>query len=863
MSAAMLSPGCWSDSKMSGKHLISFLLCCPALLLAGAPVDFSRDIQPIFKARCETCHGAQQQMSGLRLDQKEDALRGGNSGPVIKPGHSADSKLIQLVTGANTKVVMPPAGPRLSAAEIGLLRAWIDEGANWPAGTSRAGREARMSTHWAFQKPKRPTLPAVRNRSWVRNAIDAFVLANLERQGITPSPEADRATLIRRVSLDLIGLPPTPKEIADFVNDQRPDAYERLVDRLLASAHYGERWARPWLDLARYADSDGYETDMTRPHAWRYRHWVIDALNRDMPFDEFTIQQIAGDLLPGGVEQKIATGFHRNTLTNREGGVDREEFRDVQVVDRTSTLGTVWLGLTVGCAQCHDHKYDPISQKEFYQLFAFFNTAEEVDIDAPLPGELGPYLRAKPEYDKNRRELLEEFDVPYLQAQWEKLMLQTAANPGKGTKLDNALKILNADLEGGEKLLRIPPEKRTQKQADTIADYFVERYRDVIGKNRYKQLKFNVLHEQLKALAEKFPAPSQAQTIAESSEPPRTYIHVRGDFRQKGIEVQPATPAVLHPLPAGAKPNRLVLAHWLVSPENPLTARVTVNRIWQELFGRGLVRTSEDFGSQGEPPSHPDLLDWLATEFAGRRWSMKQMQRLIVTSATYRQSSKARPDLEAKDPDNVLLARQARLRLPAELIRDSALAVSGLLEESVGGKSIRPPQPAGIAELTYAEGQKWPESQGRERYRRGLYIHFQRTAPYPQLMNFDEPDSNVTCSRRSRSNTPRQALNLFNDPVFFEAAQALAFRILHDVPGGFRERLHSAFELCVARPPSPTESVRIKRQYEAEIATLKEDAKAVTALFPDQLDGVPQVEAAAWVEISRVLLNLDEFVNRE
>ena len=359
---------------------------------AKTPVDFARDVEPLLRARCELCHGAKQQMKGLRLDQKSSAMQ------VITPGHSADSKLIRMVGGLEGKVVMPPMGARLTAAEIGMLRAWIDQGAKWVDGGAQ---------HWSFVKPTRPAVPAVQNRAWVRNPIDAFVLAKLEAEKITPSPEADKRTLIRRLSLDMTGLPPAPREVEEFVHDQRPDAYERLVDRLQESPHYGERWARPWLDLARYADSDGYEKDLSRPWAWRYRQWVIEAFNRDMPFDEFTVEQIAGDLLPHATtDQRIATGFHRNTLTNREGGTDPAQFRDEQVIDRTNTVGITWLGLTVGCAQCHNHKYDPLTQKEYYQLFAFFNTAEEVNIDAPLPGELGPYLETAGAYERKRQALL-------------------------------------------------------------------------------------------------------------------------------------------------------------------------------------------------------------------------------------------------------------------------------------------------------------------------------------------------------------------------------------------------------------------------------------------------------------------------
>ncbi len=834
-------------------------------------VDFARDIEPILKGRCIVCHGSQQQMGGLRLDRRADALRGGNSGPVITAGDSAASRLIRLVAGLEKGLVMPPAGKRLSAQEVGLLRAWIDQGANWPVREQTSGiagergkDEPGVPKHWAFQPVKRPEAPAVGNRNWVRNPIDNFILARLEAEGIEPSPEAGRVTLIRRLSFDLIGLPPTPKEVAEFLADNRPDAYERLVDRLLDSPHYGEKWARHWLDLARYADSDGYEKDLVRPHAWRYRHWVIEALNRDLPFDQFTIEQIAGDLLPQAtIEQKVATGFHRNALTNREGGVNIEQFRYEKVVDQINTVGTVWLGLTVGCAQCHDHKYDPLSQKEYYQLFAFFNSAEEVNIDAPLEGEMGPYLQALPEYRKKRTELLVQYRVPDLQPAWEKKMLEAAANPGKWTDWDHAYDAIQKLLDGADKILRMEAAARTQKQQDALSDHFIRNYHRVIGKEMWEQLKYKELRKQLSDLAASFPALSEAQTIAEDAAPLRTHIAIRGDYRNNGIEVHPGTPEVLHALPPHAKPSRLALARWLVSRGNPLTTRVTVNRIWQEYFGRGIVRTSEDFGTQGEKPSHPELLDYLASELVDRHWSLKQLHRLIVTSAAYRQSSKARPELQARDAENALLARQARLRLPAELIRDSGLAVSGLLYPVIGGRSVRPPQPAGLDALGYADSVKWVDSQGTDRYRRGLYILFQRTVPYPQLMHFDSPDASVTACRRERSNTTLQALNLLNDPVFVEMARGLAMRILLETSGTFTDRIDFAFQQCLARKPSSREREWLTEYYEKQKQMLEKDAGSVPMIFPVELRGVSNIEAAAWVALSSVLLNLDEFITRE
>ncbi|MDW8356044.1 MAG: PSD1 and planctomycete cytochrome C domain-containing protein [Bryobacterales bacterium] len=825
-------------------------------------IDFARHVEPIFKAKCYACHGPAQQMNGLRLDQREAALAGGYSGAAIKPGDSAGSLLVRMVAGLEKGKIMPPAGPRLSPKEIGILRAWIDQGAVWPESSAPVATSKPAVAHWAFRPPVKRDPPAVRQRAWVRNPIDAFILARLEAEGIQPSPEAPRTTLIRRLSLDLIGLPPTPAEVDEFLTDNRPDAYERLVDRLLASPHFGEKWARHWLDLAHYADSDGYEKDLPRPHAWRWRHWVIEALNRDMPFDQFTIEQIAGDLLPGAtVEQKVATGFLRNTLTNREAGVDREETRLEQLVTRVNTVGTTWLGLTVGCAQCHDHKYDPITQREYYQLLAYFERAEEDEIDAPLPGEIGPYLRALPDYRRKRQELLTQYNIPALQAEWERNLRDAAANPGRRLDWDFQFTSFRVMVDAGEKMLHTPLEERSERHQRRLTDYFIRNPGPDFGKDKELMGKLKELREKLDKLDAEFPALSQAPVLVENPRPPKTYVRVRGDYRRKGVAVEPRPITWLLPAPNDAPPNRLTLARWLVSRDNPLTARVAVNRIWQELFGRGLVLTSEDFGTQGERPSHPELLDWLAVEFMDRGWSIKQTIRLIVTSATYRQSSNARPELESRDPDNRLLARQSRLRLQAELIRDSALAVSGLLNPEIGGRSIRPPQPADLEKLGYANSVKWPESQGKDRYRRGVYIHFQRTVPYPQLMNFDAPDANVACSRRRRSNTPLQALNLLNDPVFFEAAIALADRVLREAPPRTEARLEYAFRLCLARSPSPRERERLMRFFNEQLDLMKADAKAA-ALYP-AAGGADPAEGAAWTAVSRVLLNLDEFITRE
>jgi hypothetical protein len=830
-------------------------------------IDFARDVEPILHTKCYECHGSVMQMNGLRFDQKEAALRGGYSGPAIVTGASAKSPLILRVASAKDGFKMPPAGPALTTREIGVLRAWIDQGASWPdipaAAAGQKLSQAERRSHWSFQPIQRPVEPAVRQRTWGRNPIDSFVLARLESENITPSLEADRSTQLRRLSLDLIGLPPTPHEVAAFLMDNGPDAYERQVDRLLASPHYGEKWARQWLDLARYADSDGYEKDLPRRYAWRWRQWVIEAFNADMPFDEFTLQQMAGDLLPGAtVNQVTATGFHRNGLKNREAGVKREEARFEELIDRTSTLGTTWLGLTVGCAQCHDHKYDPITQKDFYQLLAFFNNTEDSVIDAPLPGELGPHLQSQPGFYAKRNELLKKYRVPELEPQWEARMRQAMDDPGKNLDWDFQVTAIRAMMDSAEKLLRKEEKFRTQREQDQVVNYFVRNPGPDIAKDKETTEKLKELVKQLQELDKAFPSVSQSYVLMESPQLVKTHVAVRGDYRRPGVEVSAAAPQFLPPLPEGPKPARLRLAEWLVSRQNPLTARVAVNRMWQEFFGRGLVRTSEDFGTQGEKPTHPALLDWLAAEFMEGGWRIKRMHKLIVMSATYRQSSDARPDLKERDPGNTLLARQNRLRLTAEQVRDAALQASGLLYPAIGGESIRPPQPESVSKLTYG-GSKWEETQGRERYRRGLYIHYQRTSPYPQLVNFDAPDTNVSAAQRRRSNTPLQALNLLNDPVFFEAAQTLAVRVLRESAPGWNERLNTAFELCLSRKPTRSERERLAAYYAEQKKLNEKDAEALRHWAPNPVTGVPPVEVAAWTGLSRVLMNLDEFITRE
>ncbi len=674
---------------------------------AQEAVNFNRDVRPILAENCYACHGFDEaaREADLRLDTFAGAIGGDGGSSAIVPGKPDESELIARVLTDDPDERMPPpdSGKRLTDAQRDTLRRWVEQGAAY-------------ETHWAFVPPQRTEPPHLEA---VSHPIDRFIQTRLAREGISPSPRADSPTLIRRLSLDLTGLPPTPAQVDAFVAATAADpqaAYDNLVEELLASPHYGERWGLWWLDQARYADSNGYSVDAPR-QIWAYRDWVIDAFNRDMPFDTFTIEQLAGDLLPEATEsQKIATGFHRNTQINQEGGIDPEQFRIDSVFDRVATTGTVWLGLTIGCAQCHDHKFDPISQVEYYQMFAFLNNQDEPSLKVYGPD----------------------------------------GDPASGKPVTTTL------------------------------------------------------------------------VLQERGKPRETHLLIKGDFTRPAAAVSPGTPSVLHPLErpadrAAERPNRLDLAHWIVSPQNPLTARVIVNRIWQHYFGRGLAEIENDFGLQGSMPSHPQLLDWLALEFIERGWSIKAMQRLIVSSHTYQQTSRMRPELRAKDPQNYLLGRQRRLRLDAEIIRDASLAACDLLSTKLGGPPVYPPIPEGVM----SQGQVkrgWKTSQGEDRYRRGIYTFKFRATPPPALSGFDAPDGFSTCTRRLRSNTPLQALTLMNDPAHVEFATALEKIIA-------RDGLEAAFRRCTSRAPTAD-----------ELAVLS------------KLDSLGA---------ARTLLNLDETITRE
>jgi hypothetical protein len=720
---------------------------------SGDRVDFGQDIQPIFEASCTKCHGVTRQRGQLRLDSRSFALHGSVTGPVIIPGDSARSRLAQVIAhpDPSERMPQPATAATLAPEKIQLIKRWIDQGAAWP----ETPGEARYEPHWAYREPARPSVPRVRENRWVRNPIDAFVLARLERESLTPSAEAERAILIRRVSLDLTGLPPSPAEVDAFVRDPDARAYEKVVDRLLASPRYGERWARSWLDLVRYADTDGGSWDRPRS-MWPYRDWVIRALNQDMPFTRFTIEQIAGDLLPNATgAQFIASGMHANTTLNQEDGVDADEVRWEALTDRVDTTATVWLGTTLACARCHNHKYDPFTQKDYYRFLAFFEHSD-----------------------------VYEYDLP-----------------------------------------RMPDPARGGRPATT-----------------------SVL-------------------VEHPGGPVTAHVRVRGTFSRKGEQVAAGTPRTLHPMRKGWPMNRLGLAYWLVDDANPLTARVVVNRFWGEIFGRALAETAEDLGTQGRRPTHPELLDWLATELVRGGWSMKAIQRTIVTSATYRQASRVTPALLERDPENLLLARGPRFRMDAETVRDVALSASGLLSDKIGGPSVFPPLPDTRGFATNNKGSAvWTPSEGEDAHRRGLYTFWRRTAPYPAFAAFDAPSREMTTVRRPRTNTPLQALSALNDPAFVDAARGLARRMVREAPADPAARAAYGFRLCVARGPAPAERETLVAAFLRERDHFATDRRGGRGILGSAGAGIPETEVpelAAWTVVASALLNLDETLTKE
>jgi hypothetical protein len=1029
-----------------------------------AKVDFDRDVRPILSEHCFACHGpdTNKRMAGLRLDVPTGPFVKLPSGrQAVVPGNVAASELVRRISAKDGQQ-MPPASfnKKLTPAQISTLRAWVAQG-------------GKYAQHWAFVPPKRPALPPVRHTWWPRNPLDRFVLARLEKEGLCPSDEADRATLIRRVSLDLTGLPPTPAEVNAFVADRSPGADERVVDRLLASPHYGERMALAWLDLARYADTHGYHIDSQRD-MWPWRDWVIHAFNTNLPFDQFTLQQLAGDLLPSAtLSQKIATGFNRNHPIDFEGGAIPEEYAAAYIFDRIDTTATAFMGLTLRCAQCHDHKYDPITQKEYYRFFAFFNNVPEQGLDGQK-GNAVPYMKAPTPEQQEQLEATNKQIAAFEQAlkqraaeaasaqsEWEKSSLATLektpmvaeglaahymldegagdqvrdatgrqpAGSIKGkpawaqgkvggalsfdgsvycdlgttigfersekcsygawvyptsneastvlSRMDdgdsfrgwdmylsdgrvyvhmihkwetNAIRVntkegielnkwhhLFVTYDGSSKakgihvyvdgkpaevdithdslsdtirtdkpafigrrnpgapfkgridevriysrelapaevsqlarfealrpLLAMPADKRTSEQQKTLATYYLENV------DAPYQKRNGELADWRKKQQEMDNAIPTTMVMQEMDKPRDTFILTRGQYDQKGEKVTAGVPALFAPLPKEAPVNRLALAKWLVDPAHPLTARVAVNHYWQMYFGQGLVKTVENFGTQGERPSHPELLDWLATEFIRTGWDVKAMQRLIVTSATYRQNSRMTPRLEERDPENILLARGPRFRLPAEFVRDQALAVSGLLVDKIGGPSVKPYQPAGLwEELAFGGGfsaQSYVQDHGEALYRRSMYTFWKRTCPPPSLQTFDAPEREFCMVRRSVTNTPLQALVLMNDPTYVEASRKFAERILKEGGNADRSRLEFAFKTAVCRAPRAAEGRVLLRILAQERAKFRNDTAAASKLLSvgeakrdEKLDAA---ELAAWSSVANVILNLDETITK-
>jgi hypothetical protein len=806
-------------------------------LTAPLPVDFAADVLPVLQRHCFECHGSRAQEGGLRFDDPAAAINGGDAGPVIAPGEPAGSELYRRIRLARSDdEAMPPRGPGLTAAEQAVIRRWIAEGAEWPD-------DFVAEKHWAYVPPVRQLAPlaAAHDKVLSDPVIDGWVAAAHDREGLSFAPPAERERLLRRVSFDLTGLPPSLEEQAAFLAEPDADAYERLVDRLLGSDEFGVRWARMWLDLARYADSHGYQRDDLRS-LWAYRDWVVAALNADLPFDQFTIQQLAGDLLPEADEStRVATGFHRCAPTNVEAGTDPEESRINQVFDRVNTTGAVWLGTTLECAQCHDHKYDPFPQVDYYAMAAFFNSTEtEVERANPkVPSSIrfvGPSMPLSVDpwaVDRDRlARLLDEAKADLEQ-------LKAAAPP-----TDEPLAAADGGA-GGEAAGEEPLRKEASQAAVKAARQRVEQLQ-----NRLDDL------------------PSAETLVMRQTTAPReTFLFNRGDFTDPIRPVAAGTPAVLGGSPGGPA-NRLTLARWLVARDNPLTARVLVNRIWFEIFGRGLVTTLEDFGIKGEPPSHPELLDSLAVDWMEDGWSLKRLIRRIVLSRTYRQSSQASAVRRSRDPDNRWLSRGPRFRLDAEAIRDNALAIAGLLSREKGGDSIRPPQPAGLWTKVGGKKYRYEVSPGERRYRRGLYVVLKRGSPYPSLVTFDATGRMTCVVKRSRSNTPLQALVLLNDPVYTEAAISFAHRIVTEQPkAGFAGRITHAFRIALARDPTAAELAVLRRLIETEQERLlAEPARAMEVLKAQPTiilaEDVSAVDVVAWYAVAAAILNLDETITK-
>ena len=796
--------------------LIAWSSLSAAPAISDDSLSFTRDIKGLLSNRCIRCHGPDAEArhgggeNGLRLDTFAGAIEDLGGYAAIVPGEANKSELIIRVSEEDVDLVMPPpeAGEPLSDKEVSLLQRWINDGAEY-------------EPHWSYTRISRPAIPTVSDSSWPRNQIDRFILAKLEAEGLEPSQEADRMTLARRLALDLTGLPVSPEQVDQFVADVSTDAFEKFVDALLSHPGYGEHMARSWLDLARYADSAGYADDPPRT-IWPYRDWVINAFDTSMPFDEFTVQQLAGDLLPDTTpDNKIATAFHRNTLTNNEGGTIDEEFRSVAVVDRVNTTLSTWMGTTIACAQCHDHKYDPLSQQEFFGLYAIFNNTADAD----------------------RKD-----EAPLVSIPWESL-------DAKRRPLE---KELAAILKAVPEMKKSTPKKQVQPHGEPPELRPLRKHVDTL-RRRIAAVK-----------AVTVPVMEELQDDKRRV----TKLQYRGNWQDLGPVIEEHVPAVF-PQPErtdGESVSRLKLAEWLVDRDNPLTARVLVNRLWEQIFGIGIVSTSEEFGSQGELPSHPELLDWLACELIDSGWDIQSIQRLIVTSATYRQSSKSTPKLLEYDPENRLLACGPRVRLSAEVIRDQALAAAGLLSSKKGGPSVHPPQPDLGLKAAFGAGIDWKTSTGEDRYRRAIYTTWRRSNPYPSMATFDAPNREVCTIRRPRTNTPLQALVTLNDPVFVEAAQALARRIVCESGPDSAEQVTRGFRLVLTRAPQPNEVKRLVKLYEETRSHFLNDSSASLAMATKPRGPLPETvlkhfngatneahaSLAAWTVVGNVILNLDE-----
>ncbi|WP_317195561.1 PSD1 and planctomycete cytochrome C domain-containing protein [Echinicola shivajiensis] len=743
---------------------------------AEEKIDFNAEIRPIINNKCISCHGGVKQSGEFSLLFESEALSATKSGePAIIPGHAEESEMIKRILHEDPEVRMPPEGPQLSQEEVDVLKKWINQGAKW-------------EDHWSFIPPQQPELPEVSESDWAKNPIDAFVLEKMEEKGLSPSPQASPASLARRLSLDLTGLPPTEELVQRLKDNPDLDNYEKIVDELLASPQYGERWAAMWMDLARYADTKGYQKDRHRP-MWKFRDWVIDAFNQDMPFDQFTIEQIAGDLLPDpSKEQLIATGFHRNTMTNDESGTDDEEFRVSAVLDRVNTTWEVWQGITFACVQCHSHPYDPIKHEEFYEFYAFFNNTKDADTWTDSP-TLPVYTKIE---EKERQSILNWID-----------------------------------------------------SVNTLAP----------------QAKYQFAHqvdEKETELEKIKPDPLPVMSELPEGERRKTFVFERGNWMEHGEEVQPGVPGSMPTFPETYQKNRLGLAKWLVNKENPLTARVTVNRLWAQLFGRGIVETQEDFGSQGFAPTHPELLDWMATNWMHEQnWQFKPLLKMMVMSATYRQSSEVSKKALEKDAANYWLSRGPRVRLTAEQVRDQALAVSGLLSKKMFGPSVMPPQPDGVWQVIN-NPEKWILSKGEDQHRRGIYTYWRRTSPYPSMVSFDSPSREFCVNRRIRTNTPLQALVTMNDPVYVEAAQALAKRMRSE-GDVIEEQLSKGYEMALFHQPDQKVLASLKDLYQTAYQHFKESGEGLENLGAKQMD----TELNALTMVANAILNLDGFITKD